>query len=69
MKATNARPQPQPDIPEDQIPARVLERLTAEGIRTLADWRRLTRRARRSIFGITRATVEQLDELARTVQT
>jgi hypothetical protein len=46
------------------VPARVLERLAAEGIASLADWRALGPRRHR-IFGITVSMVRQLDELAR----
>jgi hypothetical protein len=47
----------------DQAPV-LLERLEAEGIRSVADWRALGRRRFR-IFGITRSMAAQLDELAR----
>jgi hypothetical protein len=44
----------------DALPAHVIERLRAEGVTTLADWRALGARRRR-IF----AMVRQLDELAQ----
>jgi hypothetical protein len=52
-------------IPADFIPARVITLLAAEGITTLEDWRRLTRRQRRGIFGVTASMIRQLDALAR----
>jgi hypothetical protein len=50
-------------IPGDLIPARIIERLTDAGIRSLADWKRLGRR-RKEIFGVTPHWIAQLDELA-----
>ena len=48
-----------------QLPAALSARLAAEGISDLAQWRRLSRQRKRSIFGITRAMAAQLDELAQ----
>ena len=47
-----------------ELPLPLIERLRAEGIATLEAWVALGRR-RRQIFGVTRATVEQLDTLAK----
>ena len=47
-----------------ELPLPLLERLRAEGIATLEAWVALGRR-RRQIFGVTRAAVAQLDELAK----
>lgn len=49
-----------------ELPDTLLERLRAEGIETLEAWVALGRR-RREIFGVTRAAVTQLDQLAKTV--
>jgi len=48
------RPAPQLDlsIPET-LPGAIRERLSAAGIRTCADWERLTRKQRRELWGIT----------------
>jgi len=46
------------------LPLPLLERLRAEGIATLEAWVALGRR-RRQIFGVTRASVTQLDALAK----
>jgi hypothetical protein len=46
------------------LPQTLIERLRAEGIATLEAWVALGRR-RRQIFGVTRATVELLDGLAK----
>ncbi|MGO9803138.1 MAG: hypothetical protein ACLPTL_06810 [Steroidobacteraceae bacterium] len=46
------------------MPNTILERLRAEGIETLEAWVALGRR-RRQIFGVTRAAVTQLDQLAK----
>jgi len=48
----------------DSLPQTLIERLRAEGIATLEAWVALGRR-RRQIFGVTRATVELLDGLAK----
>jgi hypothetical protein len=48
-----------------EIPVHILARLAAEGVSTLAEWRALGRR-RYEIWGITRKTVAQIDQLART---
>jgi hypothetical protein len=48
-----------------ELPNNLLERLRAEGIETLEAWVALGRR-RREIFGVTRAAVTQLDQLAKT---
>jgi hypothetical protein len=42
----------------------LVSRLAAEAVFTASDWRRLGRK-RRTIFGITRAMVTQLDALAQ----
>jgi hypothetical protein len=42
----------------------ILERLAAEGVCTLADWRALGRR-RFQLWGVTRAMAAQIDEIAR----
>lgn len=47
-----------------ELPNTLLERLRAEGIETLEAWVALGRR-RREIFGVTRAAVTQLDQLAK----
>jgi hypothetical protein len=47
-----------------ELPITLLERLRAEGIETLEAWVALGRR-RRQIFGVTRAAVTQLDQLAK----
>ncbi|MGO9850284.1 MAG: hypothetical protein ACLPTM_01520 [Steroidobacteraceae bacterium] len=47
-----------------ELPNTILERLRAEGIETLEAWVALGRR-RRQIFGVTRAAVTQLDQLAK----
>lgn len=49
-----------------ELPDTLLERLRAEGIETLEAWVALGRR-RREIFGVTRAAVTQLDQLAKSV--
>jgi hypothetical protein len=49
-----------------ELPDTLLERLRAEGVETLEAWVALGRR-RREIFGVTRAAVTQLDQLAKTV--
>jgi len=46
------------------LPESLRERLAAEGVFTLQDWTGLGRR-RHQLFGITSATVKQLDALAR----
>ena len=46
------------------LPESLRERLAAEGVFTLQDWVALGRR-RHQLFGITSATVKQLDALAR----
>jgi len=47
-----------------ELPSTLLERLRSEGIETLEAWVALGRR-RFQIFGVTRATVTQLDQLAK----
>ncbi|HWZ64260.1 MAG TPA: hypothetical protein VNX02_14680 [Steroidobacteraceae bacterium] len=49
-----------------ELPDTLLERLRAEGVETLEAWVALGRR-RREIFGVTRAAVTQLDQLAKSV--
>lgn len=46
------------------LPETLRDRLAAEGVYTLQDWMALGRR-RHQLFGITSATVKQLDALAR----
>lgn len=46
------------------LPEPLRERLAGEGVFTLQDWKALGRR-RHQLFGITSATVKQLDALAR----
>ena len=46
------------------LPEALRDRLAAEGVYTLQDWTALGRR-RHQLFGITSATVKQLDALAR----
>jgi hypothetical protein len=46
------------------LSAAILERLAAEGVRTLEQWRALGRR-RHELFGVTRRVAEQLDALAK----
>ena len=50
-------------LPTD-LPSRLIELLRARGVATLEEWAALGRR-RREIFGVTRATVAQLDALAK----
>lgn len=47
-----------------ELPSRLIELLRARGVATLEEWTALGRR-RREIFGVTRATVAQLDALAK----
>jgi hypothetical protein len=49
--------------PGDTLPDHILDRLDAEGIRSLDDWRALGRRRFR-IWGITRSMARKLDALA-----
>jgi hypothetical protein len=49
------------------VPARILERLAAAGVRDLAQWRQLTRRQRKSLAGVPIHYVDLLDELAEAV--
>ena len=58
----------QPDGSLPALPAHTLERLRAEGVNSLDDWRRLSSKRKRAIFGITRRTVKQLDASARQVR-
>lgn len=43
----------------------LLERMTAAGVGCLDDWRALSPRARRSIFGITSGMVRAIDRMAK----
>lgn len=52
---------PAPDL--SALPLHLVQRLQAEGVTTLDDWRALGRR-RLSIWGVTRRTVAELDALA-----
>jgi hypothetical protein len=56
-----------PDLLAGALPAHLAPRLAAEGIASLADWRRLSRRKKRSIWGVTAAHVGLLDTLSRSV--
>lgn len=56
-------------ITEIGLPAHVLDVLHAEGINTIEDWRRLSRKRRDSIFGLPPARVRDLDRLAREART
>jgi hypothetical protein len=47
------------------VPPALAGRLTGEGITSFEQWRKLSRRQRRSIFGITARMVAELDALAR----
>ena len=47
------------------LPPHIVERLKSEGITTVEDWRRLSRRARRSLWGVVPSTIRILDRLAR----
>lgn len=51
-------------IAQGTLPPHILERLAAEGVHSLADWRALGRR-RFQLWGVTRRVVEQVDKLAR----
>jgi len=53
------------DLPRHSIPPNLGPRLAAVRVYTLADWRRLSHRRKRSIFGITIAHIRLLDALAR----
>ena len=65
MNSPSLARRPSPPQPElNALPARILERLAAEGVNSLADWRALKRR-RHQIFGITSRVAAQLDALAR----
>lgn len=55
----------QPDGDLAALPPHTLERLHAEGVYSVADWRRLSRKRRGAIFGVTKATVALLDAAAR----
>lgn len=46
----------------------LLARLTAAGVGCLDDWRQLSSRARRNIFGITPAMVSAIDRLAKSAR-
>lgn len=50
-----------PDFSEQYL----LERLMAAGVGCLEDWRALSPRARRNIFGITTGMARALDRLAK----
>lgn len=43
----------------------LLDRLTAAGVGCLDDWRALSSRARRNIFGITPGMVQAIDRMAK----
>jgi hypothetical protein len=50
------------------LPAHVIGLLEAEGVRTLADWRRLGRK-RLQIFGVTTAVCRLIDQAAKEART
>jgi hypothetical protein len=54
---------PRPDWAH--LPERIRATLEGEGIRSAADWLKLSAKARSSIFGIPRNTRRMLDSLAR----
>lgn len=56
-------PQPSPDL--GPLPPAIIARLASEGITTLEDWRRLTRRQKRALFGVVTSMVSRIDALAR----
>ncbi len=61
MHSISARALPaQPDLLPDSIPAHIRERLAAESVRTIEDWRALGRR-RFQLWGVTRAMCRQID--------
>ena len=75
MRAHGAGPRVAPGVAADStgdrqslaqrgLPASILERLAAEGVRDLADWRALGRR-RFELWGITSRMVRELDAAAR----
>lgn len=47
-----------------ELPPAILERLAAEGVHSLSDWRALGRR-RHQLFGIVPSVIRWLDELSR----
>lgn len=51
--------------PTDFSEQYLLDRLTAAGVGCLEDWRALSSRARRNIFGITAGMARALDRLAK----
>lgn len=51
------------------LPTTIIERLAARGISTGDDWRALSRRQKRSIFGITSAMGATIDRAARMQRT
>ena len=63
QRAVSASPPPN-DEAIGALPESLRERLAAEGVYTLQDWTALGRK-RHQLFGITSATVKQLDALAR----
>jgi hypothetical protein len=63
---TQSAAQPQLSSNLTQLPPQIASRLAAEGIADLETWRQLSHRRRRSIFGVTRAMVAQIDKLAWT---
>jgi hypothetical protein len=64
---TPGRPRPQPQLILDDLTEAIYQRLLAEGVRDLADWRKLSLQRKASIFGITRSMVREIDALARQV--
>ena len=54
----------EPTIADSGLSAHLVDLLAREGVRTLADWRRLGKR-RWSIFGVTTAVAKMLDAFAQ----
>jgi hypothetical protein len=63
--AGNSAPAATAPQPIEAIPAKIRQRLAAEGIHSLAEWSRLSHRRRGSIFGITVEHIRLLDALAK----
>jgi len=52
---------PNSDLPAT-LPEPIRQRLAAEGVHTLGDWQRLSRKQRASIWGVTARTRDAIDE-------
>jgi hypothetical protein len=50
------------------LPAKILERLGRNGIRSCLDWGRLSRKQRRAIWGVTAAMVREVDRAVAQAQ-